>query len=634
MILGGLVGWLAIAHAASGSCAPREPERGSAKAVVPSSPQIFFSATSDLLATQPRCKRSDVTMRDGEGAGEVRVMAYGLTRAPQIGSSPVWLAGDRAGLTEPTVEGALLLELFDRKGQPAGVRFIGSKTLQIHVRGKSVRQLSVEGPLDVSSLLGAQGHYLRVTALTHRGRASSSGAYLVPDAHRNAELLRLEQDVQRRAKEASREIPSGVTLESGPDETSSDPGSFEQHTWTSTSPTWANRIVRVGDVDNFGMGFPEDFNPFSGETTNPHGSPFYPDPGDPRGTDRIMVGTGYDGNPPQSRDLYLRQVGDAATPAEPILFEFLAPADLEQVLLQVFLDDLSPHRYKGKMRVTLDGRAMVDVGQILNRLDQSNQVGRLLSFAIQPQFYELFEDGRIELLIDDPSSGAGDAFAIDFAQLAFNPTELPYQGEVEGQIINEKTGEPVAGALVTTGFAATKTRADGTYTLAGVPAGLVVIQVIAENLPLASIEVSVKAGGVQRAADVELEPPKKGDISAALAEDGQAELTGVRFSSGSYDLEGSSIETLSEVRDTLIANPRLYLSIEGHTDNIGLPEKNKVLSQNRAQSVVDWLVTQGVARSRLQAVGFGQDRPRVSNDLPEGQAANRRVELIASKVPR
>ena len=69
------------------------------------------------------------------------------------------------------------------------------------------------------------------------------------------------------------------------------------------------------------------------------------------------------------------------------------------------------------------------------------------------------------------------------------------------------------------------------------------------------------------------------------------------------------------------------MTVEGHTDNVGSPEYNQGLSERRAYSVRDYLVEQGVAPSRVTAIGFGETQPKGSNDTPEGRQINRRVEI-------
>jgi OOP family OmpA-OmpF porin len=72
----------------------------------------------------------------------------------------------------------------------------------------------------------------------------------------------------------------------------------------------------------------------------------------------------------------------------------------------------------------------------------------------------------------------------------------------------------------------------------------------------------------------------------------------------------------------------LRLSIEGHTDNVGTPQNNKVLSENRAKAVMNAVASSGVDASRLTSVGWGQERPVADNRTEEGRAKNRRVEIV------
>ena len=99
-----------------------------------------------------------------------------------------------------------------------------------------------------------------------------------------------------------------------------------------------------------------------------------------------------------------------------------------------------------------------------------------------------------------------------------------------------------------------------------------------------------------------------------------------------FDLNSDKILTksfpsLNEVALILKNNPALRLSVEGHSDNIGNPSYNLTLSQKRAEAVKDYLVKQGIDNSRMNAIGFGQERPIADNKTAAGKAQNRRVEL-------
>ena len=78
----------------------------------------------------------------------------------------------------------------------------------------------------------------------------------------------------------------------------------------------------------------------------------------------------------------------------------------------------------------------------------------------------------------------------------------------------------------------------------------------------------------------------------------------------------------------LDANPGLRIEIGGHTDNVGDEEANRIISEQRAQSVVDWLTQRGISTGRLIAKGYGSTRPLASNDdEANGRELNRRIEI-------
>lgn len=89
-----------------------------------------------------------------------------------------------------------------------------------------------------------------------------------------------------------------------------------------------------------------------------------------------------------------------------------------------------------------------------------------------------------------------------------------------------------------------------------------------------------------------------------------------------------SLPLLDEVARVLENQRRIrVLRIEGYTDSMGEEEYNRDLSYRRARAVMEYLVSKGVARSRLTYIGYGESNPVSSNDTPEGQALNRRVEF-------
>jgi outer membrane protein OmpA-like peptidoglycan-associated protein len=104
--------------------------------------------------------------------------------------------------------------------------------------------------------------------------------------------------------------------------------------------------------------------------------------------------------------------------------------------------------------------------------------------------------------------------------------------------------------------------------------------------------------------------------------------TKIHFGFDSAKIDPQSFAILNQVALTMKANPDLKLvRIEGHTDSRGADDYNLVLSQRRAEAVVEYLIGRGVETERLEAVGYGEQRPIVRGETEEAWATNRRVEF-------
>jgi outer membrane protein OmpA-like peptidoglycan-associated protein len=107
-------------------------------------------------------------------------------------------------------------------------------------------------------------------------------------------------------------------------------------------------------------------------------------------------------------------------------------------------------------------------------------------------------------------------------------------------------------------------------------------------------------------------------------------MSDVLFDTGRFTLKPSAREKLARVAGILIAYPGLDIEVGGYTDNVGSDAMNQTLSENRAGTVRDYLVQEGVAMSAVSAKGFGNRLPVASNDNSSGRQQNRRVELLVS----
>jgi outer membrane protein OmpA-like peptidoglycan-associated protein len=107
-------------------------------------------------------------------------------------------------------------------------------------------------------------------------------------------------------------------------------------------------------------------------------------------------------------------------------------------------------------------------------------------------------------------------------------------------------------------------------------------------------------------------------------------MSDVLFDTGKFSLKPGAREKLSKVAGILLAYPGLDIAVGGYTDNVGGDEMNQKLSDNRAGSVRDYLVQQGVSTNSVTSKGFGETLPVASNDTSAGRQQNRRVELLVS----
>jgi len=118
--------------------------------------------------------------------------------------------------------------------------------------------------------------------------------------------------------------------------------------------------------------------------------------------------------------------------------------------------------------------------------------------------------------------------------------------------------------------------------------------------------------------DIPLQPLETG---AAIV------LKNIFFDTKKFDLRSESIAELDKIFLLLNDNPKLKIQISGHTDNVGLPKDNLLLSNNRAKAVVNYLLSKGIGIARLINKGFGAAKPIADNSSETGKALNRRTEL-------
>jgi outer membrane protein OmpA-like peptidoglycan-associated protein len=204
---------------------------------------------------------------------------------------------------------------------------------------------------------------------------------------------------------------------------------------------------------------------------------------------------------------------------------------------------------------------------------------------------------------------------------------------VDGNVYNKKTNQPLSAALIY------ETLPDGNEAGNGISspedgsfkivlpydknylirASADKFFAISENLNLDSL---VKAGHRVIHKDLYLVPIEIGQV---------VRLNNVFFDFDKWDLRPESFVELDRVVKLLQENPTIEIELSAHTDSYGSDEYNFKLSDNRARSCVDYIISKGIPSSRIVSKGYGETVPVVENDTPEHRQLNRRVEFKIMK---
>jgi OOP family OmpA-OmpF porin len=428
----------------------------------------------------------------------------------------------------------------------------------------------------------------------------------------------------------------------------------------------ADLVVRTGDINNLGFGWQyydfaaqktELLDPFSGKSTQPHQWPDIHNipPNAPPGTDRIMIGSavipglgdGYSGaiadcalvqkyknNPQTSAELAAKCKEERAltAPTPIVLLVGDLPPKINAVVVQMFVDDFQPVPMHSHFQVSLNGTRIPNFEYAINSLDQSGPIGKLLTLKLLPEYWPLLKTGKVNLLIDDPTTHVPDGYAIDFVRILVNPHAFKYQVSLTAKVTDADTHTPIPGATVTTALDSKVTDRAGKCHFAGLPAGLVTATANAPGYDENSTQVDLPVGHTGEA-DIQLYRHKEtiAALEQSIAQSGTVSIYGIHFDTGSSKLRPDSMPALQAVLGLIKGRPGSNWIIAGHTDNQGSDALNVPLSQSRAASVVSWLIAHGVASGRLEPHGFGSTRPVADNATAAGRFLNRRVEVALAK---
>jgi len=241
-------------------------------------------------------------------------------------------------------------------------------------------------------------------------------------------------------------------------------------------------------------------------------------------------------------------------------------------------------------------------------------------------------DGHNAYFASDRPGGKGglDLYAFELPEFA-RPQPVTY---AKAKVTNAATGYPITAKVeftdLKTGkvFVSANTKADGTF-LVCLPAGKeYALNVSKDKFLFFSDNFNlVESATFDKpfSLNIELQPIRADGPGVAAM---PVVLRNVFFETGSAALRSESKIELDRLAQLLTESPELKIQINGHTDNVGDDALNQTLSEARAKSVQDYLITKNVAPERLRFKGFGESKPLESNDKAEGRARNRRTEFV------
>ena len=235
----------------------------------------------------------------------------------------------------------------------------------------------------------------------------------------------------------------------------------------------AELVLRVGDIDacnDENAVSDHGYDPFTAKSQYAHGYPWPKDETDPAGTDRIFVGSKWNGN---ATDGYASNYAEYKNGSDKenaygdgalsFTMEYDASEiDIENVILQLCIDDFQANSWDSIFTVTLNGKDAPFIAELLNHTDQTGPTAYIVSAMIPSGFFADIASGKLTVVIDE-TTGVGDGYAIDFARLLINYDEQIFTGTFSG-----KTEPGAAVRLLGTSTTVTASP-DGAFTFSAVP---------------------------------------------------------------------------------------------------------------------------------------------------------------------
>ncbi|HEX5171462.1 MAG TPA: OmpA family protein [Cyclobacteriaceae bacterium] len=401
----------------------------------------------------------------------------------------------------------------------------------------------------------------------------------------------------------------------------------------------AEYIIRVGDVDNLNFGWPDSFDPFCGRMTESHFFPWEPDNDDLPGFDRILLSSKF--NPSKEQQCGGDGYSSSFNPStsKPVTWtiptEALNGVAIQNAYLQIFIDDFQAPTFCSKFVMTINGKRFIEGEKILNAIDQTGPVGKLIAIPVTEEFYPMLTQNKSISLYIDETTGAADGFAVDFIRVLINrKRENSCIGSIVGKVLEKGSYEPIVKAKVlTTENIGVETNANGEFQMKSIPTGMQVLKASAKGYSDETATADVGEGENSDEIVIFLEKGKSTKFDNKSITVGESiTLNNILFDQGKAIIKNESKPELDKVVSFLKANPNAEIELSGHTSSEGEREYNRSLSYKRVAACKDYIVAEDIAEDRIIAVGFGPDRPVASNDTEAGRIQNRRVEMRITKL--
>ncbi len=280
--------------------------------------------------------------------------------------------------------------------------------------------------------------------------------------------------------------------------------------------------------------------------------------------------------------------------------------------------------FSSKGHNTIGGYDVFKVTQLGNGAwSKPENLGYPLNTAGDDIYFVLAADGKIGYYSSDKDGGMGKQ---DIYSIRMPITEAPALTLLTGKI-QDQTGKAMHATITVNDNATGENIGDyqsntetGEFLIA-LPANKnynVTIEEPGKLFYSENIQLSSNEGFKQKKLDIKLMDNKAGN---------KIVLNNIFFDSGQSSIKNESKTELNHLIDLLKKNPTLKVEIAGHTDNVGSEADNQLLSEKRAQAVVQFLIQNGIPAHRVQAKGYGSKQPIADNASETGRQQNRRTEL-------